>query len=60
MTVLNGADGVNGMLGGIFAQVGTLQPQLTSSLRKKDESTGQNGSRPLAAPAAEGPNARPR
>ncbi len=59
MTVLNGADGVNAMLGGIFAQVGTLLPQLTASLRKKDQSAGQNGS-PLPSPATEGPNARQR
>src|SRR5664279_1237298 len=58
LTVLNGAEGVNGMLAGIMAQVGTLLPQLTSALGSKDQQAPtQNGSRPLPRPAADGPNA---
>ena len=58
MTVLNGAEGVNGMLAGIMAQVGTLLPQLTSALGSKDQQPPtQNGSRPLPRSAPDGPNA---
>ena len=37
MTVLNGGEGVNKMLGGILAQVGDYLPALASALRKGPE-----------------------
>ena len=58
MTVLNGAEGLNSMVASIMAQVGTLLPQLTSALGRKDQqSPSQNGSRPLPQAAQDGPNA---
>jgi flotillin len=45
MTVLNGGDGVNKMLGGILAQAGDYLPALTSALKK-----GQEARRPPTAP----------
>ena len=58
MTVLNGAEGVNSMLGSIIAQVGTLLPQLTSALgRQQTPKPNQNGSRPLPLPQPDAPNA---
>jgi uncharacterized membrane protein YqiK len=46
MTVLNGAEGLNGMVAGIIAQVGTLLPQLTSALGRRDD-------QPAGAPASQ-------
>lgn len=58
MTVLNGAEGLNSMVASIMAQVGTLLPQLTSALGRKDQqSPSQNGSRTLPQAAKDGPNA---
>jgi hypothetical protein len=47
MTVLNGGEGVNKMLGGILAQAGDYLPALASALKK-----GQNGGRPPESPGA--------
>lgn len=47
MTVLNGGEGVNKMLGGILAQVGDYLPALTSALKNNRE-----GKRPEKAPDA--------
>ena len=46
MTVLNGGDGVNRMLGGILAQAGGYLPSLASALRN-----GRGGKHPAAPPA---------
>ena len=60
LTVLNGAEGLNGMVAGIMAQVGTLLPQLTSALGKKDQpaAAGTNGSRPVPKAVADGVGAQ--
>ena len=44
MTVLNGGEGVNQMLGGILAQAGDYLPALASALRK-----GEDAKRPARA-----------
>jgi hypothetical protein len=51
MTVLNGAEGLNGMVAGIIAQVGTLLPQLTSALGRRDD---QPAGAPASQPATNG------
>jgi uncharacterized membrane protein YqiK len=57
LTVLNGAEGLNGMVAGIMAQVGTLLPQLTAALGKKDQpAPSTNGSWPIPKPVQDGPN----
>ncbi len=62
LTVLNGAEGLNGMIAGIIGQVGTLLPMLTNALSKdgKDGATdnraGSNGqAKPGAIPAGDEP-----
>ncbi|MEP6561360.1 MAG: SDR family oxidoreductase, partial [Nakamurella sp.] len=59
LTVLNGAEGLNGMVAGIMAQVGTLLPQLTNALGKKDQppAPSTNGSRPVSKAVQDGQNA---
>jgi hypothetical protein len=47
MTVLNGGDGVNKMLGGILAQAGDYLPALASALKK-----GPDTKHPPASPEA--------
>jgi uncharacterized membrane protein YqiK len=47
MTVLNGGEGVNKMLGGILAQVGDYLPALSSAMKNSRE-----GKRPAKAPDA--------
>ncbi len=42
LTVLNGAEGLNGMVGGIIAQVGTLLPQLTGALGRTGQPAADN------------------
>jgi hypothetical protein len=37
MTVLNGGDGINKMLGGILAQAGDYLPVVASALKKSQE-----------------------
>jgi len=48
MTVLNGGEGVNRMIGGILAQVGDYLPALSTALKN----TRDGGKRPAKAPEA--------
>ncbi len=55
LTVLNGAEGLNGMVGSVIAQVGTLLPQLTAALGK-DRSPSATATFPLQPVTRNGPN----
>ena len=60
LTVLNGAEGLNSMVGSIIAQVGTLLPQLASALGKNQPPSGQastNATPSLQQATRNGPNA---
>jgi len=55
MTVLNGAEGLNGMVSSIIAQVGTLLPQLAAALGK-DMSPSTTATFPLQQVTRNEPN----
>ena len=60
LTVLNGAEGLNSMVGSIIAQVGTLLPQLASALGKSQPPSNPASTaatRPLQQATQNGPNA---
>ena len=60
LTVLNGAEGLNSMVGSIIAQVGTLLPQLASAFGKSQPPSNPASTaatRPLQQATRNGPNA---
>ncbi|SEI76110.1 Uncharacterized membrane protein YqiK, contains Band7/PHB/SPFH domain [Arthrobacter sp. yr096] len=60
LTVLNGGDGLNSMVGGILSQVGSFLPSLASALKGKDGAASSRGaaSKPVKAPPVTSPPAK--
>jgi len=58
LTVLNGGEGLNSMVGGILSQVGSFLPSLASALRGKETPAASPRPAPVKAPPAPSPSAK--